>query len=93
MVSKKDIVEKELGIPPDYQYKAITEGVWLQKNWHRNKFNVMRDLLDTKKSKVVLDLGTGSGNFEMLFSSLFKTIIGVDYNNEALSFFKISIKK
>lgn len=80
------ITEIKLGISPDYQYRAITKGIWPQKNWHRNKFRVLEAIMKSSKSKTALDLGTGSGNFEILFSSKFKALIGVDHNGEALAF-------
>lgn len=87
------IIEKKLGIPPDYQYRAITKGIWLQRNWHRNKFEIIRNQMNANKSKVVLDLGTGSGNFEILYANLFKSVVGVDHNDEALSFLSSQLKK
>ena len=81
-----NVVEQELKIPPDYQYKAITEGNFIQANWHKNKLFVIKKLLDFDKEMTILDLGTGSGNFEIFFSQYVKEIIGVDYNDEALDF-------
>ncbi len=86
MMRKGPIVEKILGIPADYQYRALNKGIWLQRNWHRNKFEVLKLKMCSNKKSSVLDLGTGSGNFELLFSKDFKKIIGVDYNDEAISF-------
>ncbi len=85
-MQKDIIVEKKLGIPADYQYKALNNGFWLQKNWHRNKFDAINMGIVKSGSKKVLDLGTGSGNFELAFAKDFKIIFGVDYNDEAISF-------
>lgn len=82
----KKIVEKELGIPPDYQYKAIGGSNFVQSNWHKNKMFVTSLLGEFNKKMTILDLGTGSGNFEILFNSRVNKIVGVDYNDEALKF-------
>lgn len=87
-----EIVEKQLGIPPDYQYKALRFGPWIQKNWHANKFLIIKNILANFKGKTVLDLGTGSGNFELLFSKDFVHLYGVDYNDEALSFLRNKLR-
>lgn len=84
----KEIVEKKLGISADYQYRAMRKSFWLKKNWHRNKFSVVKALSGFKNSMDVLDLGTGSGNFELLFAGSVKHIYGIDYNDEALLFLK-----
>jgi ubiquinone/menaquinone biosynthesis C-methylase UbiE len=80
------IVEKKLKIPASYQYKAIRSNNFLQANWHRNKYFVLRKLIKFNKNMNVLDLGTGSGNFEILFCKKVGKITGVDYNSEALLF-------
>lgn len=80
------ILEKRLGIPPNYQYKAIRSKNYLQANWHRNKIVVIQKLLDLNKNTSVMDLGTGSGNFELAFWKKVKNILAVDYNDEAISF-------
>ena len=87
------IIEKKLGITGDYQYKALQSRNFLQANWHHNKLTVMRQLLDLYKPKTVLDLGTGSGNFELLFAKRIEKIVGVDYNQEALVFLECELKK
>jgi 2-polyprenyl-3-methyl-5-hydroxy-6-metoxy-1,4-benzoquinol methylase len=85
------IIEKKLGIKGDYQFRAINSKNPLQRNWHRNKFDILSDYFKNDrelKSKKILDLGTGSGNFELLFHDKFKKIVGADYNDEALDFLK-----
>lgn len=85
---EKIIVEKKLGISPDYQYKALRSKNFVQSNWHNNKLVVLDSVLKFTHAKRVLDLGTGSGNFELKFAKKLKHITGVDYNNEALTFLK-----
>ncbi len=92
-MNKKIIVEKQLGISGDYQYRALRSRNFLQSNWHRNKWFVINRLLELYKPEKVLDLGTGSGNFELLFSKRLKNIVGVDYNDEALKFLKAELNK
>ena len=82
----QQITEKTLGIKGDYQYRAIRSNNFFQANWHRNKWLVVDKFLDTYRPKSVLDLGTGSGNFELNFSTKVNTIVGIDYNDEALAF-------
>lgn len=80
------IIEQVLGIPPDYQYRAIRSGNFLQANWHRNKLAVLGKIIKPVSGMRILDLGTGSGNFELKFAGRVGEIVGVDYNNEAITF-------
>ncbi len=89
---KKDvIVEKRLGISPDYQYKQLRGKNFLFANWHNNKLVVLDYILKLTKAKTVLDLGTGSGNFELKFAKKLDKIVGVDYNDEAIAFLKTKL--
>jgi len=85
---KKEIVEQKLGIPPDYQYKAIKSKNFFQSNWHRNKFNILKKYIQSDRNKTYLDLGPGSGNFESMFSQDLKKIVAIDYNDQAVKFVK-----
>jgi len=89
------IIEKKLGIKGDYQYKAISSNNPLQRNWHKNKFKILENYFynfSDLGDKKILDLGTGSGNFELLFHSKFNKIVGLDYNDEALSFLSTKLE-
>lgn len=86
------IVEKRLGIPPDYQYKALRGNNFLISNWHSNKFTVLKALSEFNKDARLLDLGIGSGNFEFLYANHVKNIVGIDYNDEAIAFVKKKLK-
>lgn len=90
---KELIIEKKLGIPPDYQYRALRSKNFLQANWHKNKLLVLQSLLPFPHQAQVLDLGTGSGNFELAFAHQVKQIVGVDYNDEALKFLNGQLQK
>lgn len=89
----ENIVEKKLGISPDYQYVALNNSNFLQRNWHRNKLTVIQKLNEFTKSKRVLNLGPGSGNLELSFAKKVKEIIAVDYHNEALIFLNSKLKE
>lgn len=82
------IVEKSLGIGGDYQYKALRSHNFLRSFWHRNKLLAIKSLVKMNRDSTVLDLGTGSGNFELEFASKVKSITGIDYNDEAINFIK-----
>lgn len=89
-MQKEKTVEQALGIPADYQYKALRSGSFLQSNWHNNKLESLRSLV--KPGMRILDLGTGSGNFELEFHHQASEIVGVDYNPEAVGFLKNKLK-
>jgi ubiquinone/menaquinone biosynthesis C-methylase UbiE len=93
MRPKEEIVEKKMGIAPDYQYRAMRNSFWAKKNWHKNKFEIIKTICKFTHNEDVLDLGTGSGNFELLFSQSVKQIYGIDYNDDALCFLKNALKK
>jgi|GEM_PF-2557717 len=93
LTPKQTIVEKQLGIPADYQYRAIRSKNFLQANWHKNKLLVLETLLKLTEDSSVLDLGTGSGNFELTYAGKLKKIVGVDYNDEPLAFLRDKLKQ
>jgi len=82
------IVEQKLGIPPDYQLKAINSSNFLQANWHKNKLVVLSKVVKLTKSTNVLNLGMGSGNYEFAHFDKVKSITCVDYNDQAIEFVK-----
>lgn len=86
------IVEKRLGIPGDYQWKAIRSSNFLQANWHNNKLVVLEKVINDTRASAVLDLGCGSGNFELTFAKTLKQITALDYNDEAISFLRGKLK-
>jgi len=73
-------------IPGDYQFNAINNGFYVQRNWHKNKL----DLFDTFNLKnaehVVVDVGCGSGNFIRHTARHFKKVFALDNNEKALDF-------
>lgn len=87
------IIEKKLGISGDYQFNAIRSKNFFQSNWHKNKLQVLEKLIKFNKKMLVLDLGTGSGNFEIRNHKRVREIFGVDYNNLALEFLQRYLKQ
>ena len=87
------IIEKKLGIPPDYQYKAIRSRIFLKSNWHKNKLQAINEVCCFDPQTRLLDIGTGSGNLELAVSPRVKEIVGLDYNAEALGFLERCLKK
>lgn len=92
-MQKKQIMEKKLGITGDYQYNALRGRNYLQANWHNNKLSVIDYLIKKYSPQNVLDLGTGSGNFELEFAKKLKNITGIDYNEEASEFLEKELKR
>jgi len=87
------IVEKRIGIPADYQYRALRGKNFLKSNWHSNKLQVLKKYMRLSKKHRALDLGTGSGNFEFEFARKVKEIVGIDYNDEAIDFLNGKLKE
>src|SRR5436190_12325761 len=87
------IIEKELGIPPDYQYKAIRSKLFPQANWHHNKLVVLKKIIKPHHEMRILNLGAGSGNLELTFHPLVKEIVALDYHDEAMEFLKKKIQE
>ncbi len=92
MHNHKTIIEKELGIPPDYQFKALRSRLYPQANWHNNKLIVLKKILQPHKEMRILNLGAGSGNLELDLHPLVKEIVALDYNDDAMAFLKKKLK-
>ena len=86
------IIEKKLGIPPDYQEKALNGSNFIQSNWHANKLYVVNKLINITGKERVLDLGTGSGNFELAFANHVAEIVGIDYNSDAVKYLQEKLR-
>jgi len=93
IMKKKTIIEKTLGIKGDYQYKALRSHNYLQANWHANKLLALEELINLYQPEAVLDLGAGSGNFELKFYKKIKRVVAVDYNEDALNFLRKKMKE
>lgn len=79
-------------IAGNYQYHALREGHPIQKQWHRNKLNLIRFLGFLNENDVVLDAGCGSGNILLEFAKDVRYIVGVDTNEECITFLRQKIK-
>lgn len=83
-----EIVEKRLGIPPDYQYNALFHGGMFQRQWHRNRLLLIHEVFYSKadSDKTYCDVGCGSGNVILVFNRKVKRFDAFDYNRECLEF-------
>ncbi len=88
-----EIVEKRLGIPPDYQYTALTKGNALQRRWHRNRLLLIREAFLNDKEKNICDVGCGSGNVVLAFHRRADRFDAFDYNKECLEFLDQKLKE
>ena len=89
----KKIVEHELNIPSDYQYKALREGRVFQRQWHRNRLILIESLGFIHQEDCIADAGCGSGNTIYHFHGQAKSIVGLDYNEKSLEFIKGKLKE
>lgn len=92
-VENDEIVEKKLGIPPDYQYNALFHGGIFQKQWHRNRLLLIKEvfLSGADSDKTFCDVGCGSGNVILVFNKKVKQFDAFDYNKECLAFLDAKI--
>lgn len=68
-------------------YDKLEENYWWFKA-RRNILSVFLDLIENKESKTILEIGCGTGgNLKYLFNK-FRYRIGLEYNDEAISFAK-----
>lgn len=83
-----EIIEKKLGIPPDYQYKALFHSGMFQRQWHRNRLLLIKEVFFSVADvdKTFCDVGCGSGNVILVFSKKVKQFDAFDYNKECLIF-------
>lgn len=79
-------------IPGNYQYQALRKGHPIQRQWHRNKLNLVRHIRFLNENDVVLDAGCGSGNMLLEFAKDVRYIVGVDINEESIRFLKQKIE-
>jgi len=73
-------------IPGNYQYLAINNGFFVQRNWHKNKLDLFNYLDLDRYGGILADIGCGSGNLIYRYSNNFKKAIGYDYSDECLKF-------
>ncbi len=78
-------------IPGNYQYYALRNGNTIQRQWHKNKLNLIRYLGFLNQNDVVLDAGCGSGNIIFEFAKKVQYFVGIDSNEECIKFLKQKI--
>jgi 2-polyprenyl-3-methyl-5-hydroxy-6-metoxy-1,4-benzoquinol methylase len=76
----------KIEIPGNYQYNALKSGNPIQRQWHKNKLNLVNYLDFLNHDDVVLDAGCGSGNILLEFAGKVKYIIGIDCNVGCINF-------
>jgi len=79
------------GIPGNYQYYALRKGNPIQRQWHKNKLNLIKYLDFLNQNDVVLDAGCGSGNTLLEFAKKVQYIVGIDCNEECIKFLEQKI--
>ena len=79
-------------IPGNYQYEALINGNPVQRQWHKNKLNLINHLDFLNKNDIVLDAGCGSGNTILEFVEKVHYIVGIDCNEESVKFLKEKIE-
>lgn len=90
-----EIVEKRLGIPADYQYTALFHGGIFQRQWHRNRLLLIKEVFYTPADadKMYCDVGCGSGNVILVFNKRVRQFDAFDYNEECLAFLDQKLKE
>lgn len=76
----------KIEIPGNYQYNALKSGNPIQRQWHKNKLNLVNYLDFLNHNDAVLDAGCGSGNILLEFAGKVKYIIGIDCNVGCINF-------
>jgi 2-polyprenyl-3-methyl-5-hydroxy-6-metoxy-1,4-benzoquinol methylase len=79
-------------IPGNYQHEALRNGNSIQRQWHKNKLNLINYLNFLNQNDIVLDAGCGSGNTIIEFAKKVQYFVGVDWNEESIEFLKKKIK-
>jgi 2-polyprenyl-3-methyl-5-hydroxy-6-metoxy-1,4-benzoquinol methylase len=79
-------------IPGSYQHHALKKGNPIQRQWHKNKLNLVKYLGFLNQNDVVLDAGCGSGNILLEFAKDVRYVVGIDSNKECIKFLKQRIK-
>jgi ubiquinone/menaquinone biosynthesis C-methylase UbiE len=80
------------GIPGNYQYEALINGNPIQRQWHKNKLNLIKYLDFLHKNDIVLDAGCGSGNTVLEFAKKVQYFVGIDSNEDSVKFLKEKIE-
>jgi 2-polyprenyl-3-methyl-5-hydroxy-6-metoxy-1,4-benzoquinol methylase len=77
-----DVVE----IPGDYQYRALTEGIAVQRFWHHAKRLAVTRYLPPAKTDFCVDVGCGSGIVSEFLGRHAAQVLGIDCSPAAVDF-------
>lgn len=80
-------------IAGDYQYKALRSSSLIQRQWHKNRHNLLYFLNFFSNNDTFLDVGCGSGNVIFEFSKQVKSAYGIDNNVDCITFVNRQIKQ
>jgi len=83
---KESDAKRYLGIPGDYQYRAIHEGIFIQRVWHLNKIYLVEEKFDVASDDTVVEIGCGSGNLLSRMAKKALLVMGVDISDAAIEF-------
>jgi 2-polyprenyl-3-methyl-5-hydroxy-6-metoxy-1,4-benzoquinol methylase len=75
-----------VAIPGEYQYRAITEGIAVQRFWHRAKLLAIARYLPPDATDYCLDVGCGSGVVSGYLGATARRVLGIDGNPDAIAF-------
>ncbi len=81
-------MKKYLGISGDYQYRALHEGIFIQRVWHLNKIYLVDEKFNITSDDTVLEIGCGSGNLLSRMAKRALLAMGVDISEASIDFAK-----
>lgn len=80
-------------IKGEYQYEALNNGNPAQRQWHKNRHNLIKYLEFFKEDDTVLDAGCGSGNLVLEYAPSVTSIVGIDNNKKCIDFLNAKIRE
>ncbi|MCU0376157.1 MAG: class I SAM-dependent methyltransferase [Chitinophagaceae bacterium] len=78
----------KVAIAGNYQYRAITQGHFAQRWWHKLRLTTAVQLAGSSAFDQVLDIGSGSGTLLLFLPDTYNNYTGIDANEAAVSFCK-----
>lgn len=75
-----------IAIPGDYQHRARTHGMVIQRFWHAEKERMIRQYCAPRAGERVLDVGCGSGVISDVLASYGALVTGIDGNAAAIEY-------
>jgi ubiquinone/menaquinone biosynthesis C-methylase UbiE len=77
----------------DYQHLALREGNPVQRFWHRQKWPLVKQVLDVQPTDRVLDVGTGSSEIAIAAGKTCAFACGLDHSVSAMAFMQNNTAK